>query len=83
VSDAAGDAKYVGYVKKAGAASGASIMRAFLNGGFLGSEDMGLDVRVVSRSTTAPSITFQWKTNQQKVRWPADRRVILPARAKR
>jgi len=67
VSDAVGDAMYVGYVMKAGAPSGASVMRAFLNGGFLGTEDMGLDLRVVSTAGSPnPSITFQWKTNQQK-----------------
>ena len=67
MSDAEGDAKYVGFVAAKGT-TGVSTLRAFLNGGFLGTSDLGLDLRVVSVDLAAPSITFQWKTSSQKVR---------------
>ncbi len=69
VSDADGEAKYVGYVKAPSNTNGMSILRAFLNGGYLYPDDLGIDLRVVSVvSGSDPKIIFQWKTNGQKVR---------------
>jgi hypothetical protein len=60
--------KNVGFV--ASGPSSKPHLQAFLNGGFLLSKDLGIDLRVVSvmPSTASPFIKFQWKTNTQKVR---------------
>jgi hypothetical protein len=56
--------KYVGFVSSSGTST--SHLQAYLNGGFLLSKNLGIDLRVVSVS--AQTLKFQWKTNQQKVR---------------
>ena len=62
------DHRDVGFVSADGASE--PKLQVFLNGGFLLSKDLGIDLRVVSVVTDSlsPYIKFQWKTNTQKVR---------------
>jgi hypothetical protein len=74
----AAENKNVGFVPFNGGSS-SPMLKAYLNGGFLLSKDLGIDLRVVSVTAdpSNPFIKFQWKTNTQKVRFD------LGARARR
>lgn len=54
----------VGFISANGVST--SVLKAFLNGGFLPTADMGLDVRVVRPDSASNLIKFQWKTSTQK-----------------
>ena len=68
----AAENKNVGFVPINGGSS-LPMLKAYLNGGFLLSKDLGIDLRVVSVTAdpSNPYIKFQWKTNTQKVRYAA------------